>query len=197
MNIYLVRHGETSWNEQGLWQGSNDIPLNELGLQQAQETSERLCAKMSTKATPKVYSSHLLRAMETANLIASSLGSEVIANYELREIELGNWEGKHEDIITASKEYKVWAIGEECAPGGESKRQAYSRAIMALRDMAKAESHDFIVVTHTMIVRMIVCHILSSPISDWNTFAIDNGAVTTINYDKEGDKFKIITLNEK
>lgn len=197
MNIYLVRHGETAWNEQGLWQGNIDIPLNDTGLLQAKKTTEHLITKLGNKQILKIYTSPLVRALETAELIAASFNSQVIPIYDFREVELGYWEGKHADTITPSKEYMEWEKGEVCCPNGESKRQVYNRSIKTIYNISNSEEHDFIVVTHTMVIYSIICHILSSPISTWNTFAIDNGAITKISYNKSSNRFKVITLNEK
>ena len=62
--------------------------------------------------------------------------------------------------------------------------------------MANVESDDFVVVTHNLIIHVMICFILDAHMIEWGKFAIDNGAVTTLSFDKETQKFKIITLNE-
>ena len=68
--IILVRHGETDWNAERRWQGHSDRPLNEAGRRQAEE----LAARLDGAPIDAVYSSDLLRAHETARLLAEPRG---------------------------------------------------------------------------------------------------------------------------
>lgn len=79
--LILLRHGETDWNRQRRIQGTYDIPLNEIGRNQAQELSRTLAHIPFTA----IYSSHLVRAKETAEIIHAGRGAI-----------LGTWEGLHE-----------------------------------------------------------------------------------------------------
>lgn len=64
MKLYLIRHGETIWNEKGLWQGITDVPLNEKGREQAKKLANSL------ERVDAIYSSPLKRSLETAEEIA-------------------------------------------------------------------------------------------------------------------------------
>jgi len=70
MAIFLARHGETEWNRVGRWQGSTDIPLSEVGRDQALALAERLRGRGITEA----HASDLSRARETAEIVAAALG---------------------------------------------------------------------------------------------------------------------------
>jgi broad specificity phosphatase PhoE len=87
--VLLVRHGETDWNRERRWQGWADVPLSELGRQQAAE----LAARLRTVPLDAVYSSDLSRALETAELVAAEHGLPAIADSGLREIDVGSWSG--------------------------------------------------------------------------------------------------------
>jgi probable phosphoglycerate mutase len=87
--VLLVRHGETDWNREHRWQGWTDVPLNELGRQQAAE----LAARLRTVPFDAVYSSDLSRALETAEVVAAEHGLSAIADSGLREIDVGSWSG--------------------------------------------------------------------------------------------------------
>ena len=94
--LYLIRHGETDWNRQGRLQGSQDIPLNELGRAQAAEAAKRLARLRPDFASLDYVASPMLRARETMSIIrdALSLGTEdVRLDPRLREITFGAWEG--------------------------------------------------------------------------------------------------------
>lgn len=197
MKIYLARHGETDWNTQGLWQGSINVPLNANGRSQAYEVANKLFQKPGINVVDCVFSSPLQRAKETAEIISSVLNTRVIVNNDLREVELGDWEGKHNDVVVSSTGFKKWEDGEMQAPGGgESKRQVYVRAVRAINNLVERESQDLIIATHTLVIRVIINYILGLPIGDWGTYRIDNGAITTISYNPKTQHFQIITLNE-
>ena len=65
MKLYLIRHGQTDWNIQGKIQGSHDIPLNDTGRAQAKLVAEG----MDSRPVTKIFSSTLMRAVETARMI--------------------------------------------------------------------------------------------------------------------------------
>ncbi len=88
--FYYIRHGETDWNADHRLQGRADIPLNEKGIEQA----EKQIAALKTLGINKIVSSPLLRAKQTANIIASALGVDVVFEEKLTEIHLGSNEGK-------------------------------------------------------------------------------------------------------
>lgn len=89
MKIYVVRHGQTDWNLQNLLQGSTDIELNEKGVKQAIETSQ----KLSDIHFDAIYCSPLKRAFDTANTINSNRNLTIIKDNRLIEREFGDYEG--------------------------------------------------------------------------------------------------------
>ncbi len=95
--IYLIRHGETEWNRLGRTQGGSDIPLNEAGRHQAMETGRALSRLFRyEKGVGAIYSSPLLRAWETAEIISSSSGLDlrkIILEPRIVERHYGSAEG--------------------------------------------------------------------------------------------------------
>lgn len=89
MELYIIRHGQTTWNEKGLLQGSMDIELNECGREVAREMNK----KLSNVPFDVIYSSPLLRAYETASLIRGDRDIPIIKDDRLREISFGELEG--------------------------------------------------------------------------------------------------------
>ena len=87
MKIYLVRHGETDWNQAGLLQGQTDIALNAQGLEQAREAAERL------KEVPFeiAFCSPLIRAKRTAETIIGDRKITLTTVERLRELNFGPW----------------------------------------------------------------------------------------------------------
>jgi broad specificity phosphatase PhoE len=87
--LLLVRHGETDWNAAGRLQGHTDRPLNDYGRRQAVELADRLAAE----DVSAVYASDLARARETAEIVGTRLGLDVVVDTDLRERNWGTWEG--------------------------------------------------------------------------------------------------------
>lgn len=95
--IYLVRHGQTEWNRQGIVQGQLDSPLTDLGREQAQAIGQYLADCLSDQLDAiRIESSHLGRALTTANIIRETLGLEkerLTTTPLLAEMHFGNWQG--------------------------------------------------------------------------------------------------------
>ena len=89
MRIFIVRHGQTEKNRTNLLQGRSDVPLNDVGRQQAEELGERLRA--AGIGFDRVYTSPLIRAMQTAELIAG--GAPQTVEERLIEMDYGPYEG--------------------------------------------------------------------------------------------------------
>ena len=89
MDIYLIRHGETDWNKTKRLQGVTDIPLNACGIELAEKTAEGL------KDVPfdRIYTSPLIRAKKTAEIIRGDRPVELVVTDGLKEISFGEYEG--------------------------------------------------------------------------------------------------------
>ena len=151
MEIFLIRHGPTDYNLQRRWQGRIDIPLNSTGIALADAIggflrSKNICLDL-------IYVSPLVRAVKTAEAIASD-ASSIVVDHRLIEIDLGQYDGRHEDEIrqeVGEQEYNVWRSGNFCtpAPGGESLEQLQNRVREFFSDVtATHETQPVIVVAH-------------------------------------------------
>src|SRR5690606_26006256 len=89
MRLILVRHGETPRNVALQYQGQANVPLNERGILQAQRAPERL----RSSGAVALYSSDVARAWQTAEVIGAAVGLTPEPTPELREIDVGQWEG--------------------------------------------------------------------------------------------------------
>ncbi len=134
--LWLVRHGQTDWNVEGRYQGQADLPLNETGRQQARD----LAGRLHSEPFAAVISSDLQRARETAEILAAPAGMAVIQEPRLREIALGDWEGKLFRWIQQTCPAEVEARRQQpldfCPPNGESARQVAERATAAANEIA-------------------------------------------------------------
>ncbi|MEU4015854.1 histidine phosphatase family protein [Microbacterium sp. NPDC028030] len=157
-HLTLVRHGQTDWNLARRIQGSTDIPLNATGREDAARAAEQL----ATSTHHAVYTSPLLRARETAEIIADRLGLEVAGVVpDIREREFGEGEGMLvEDYIGT---YGDWHAE---VPGAESLQQVGERAIAALHAIARQarrrsapRAESVLVVAHGGVIRAVIDHV--------------------------------------
>lgn len=143
--FWYLRHGETDWNRQGLSQGSNDIPLNELGLVQAREAAVRL----RDRGITSIVASPLSRARVTAEIVAEALGLEVTIEPDLREVSWGIHEGK-----PLAEWFPDWIAGHATPEGAESFDTLRRRAIAGL-NRAVSNPPAVLIVAHGGVFRAI------------------------------------------
>ncbi len=163
--LLFIRHGETDWNRQQRFQGQLDVPLNALGLTQAQRLAERLAADPHDA----LFSSDLQRAQQTAAPLAARWQVTPTLLSGLREQRFGMLEGldlptiqaRHPDLWQRWLEHH----GDYALPeGGESLRQFHSRVLATVRELAEqSRGLRVAVVTHGGVLDMLwrTCHGLS------------------------------------
>jgi len=143
--FWYLRHGETDWNRQGLSQGSNDIPLNELGLAQAREAAVRLRGRGITS----IVASPLSRARVTAEIVAEALGLPVEIEPDLREVSWGVHEGQ-----PLAEWFSGWIEGHTTPVGAESFDTLRRRSVAGL-NRAVGRPPAVLVVAHGGVFRAI------------------------------------------
>ncbi|KAF1068481.1 histidine phosphatase family protein [Variovorax sp.] len=156
-DIILIRHGETAWNRELRFQGHADVPLNDMGHEQARRIGLRLAQET---AVQHVISSDLLRAQQTAAPGASQLSLPIATTASLREQFFGIAEGMRSDEIQAlhPRAWEEWLEFREdhAMPEGETPREFHARIIAALGTIASAHrGQHLIVVTHGGVLDMV------------------------------------------
>ena len=154
MNLYLIRHGETDWNRQGLRQGHTDIPLNDTGRAQAAQAADLLaglCLQVEL-----VFASPLARAAETARIAAARLGfdpQQITVEPQLIEQCFGIAEG------TPVEELRRRYPQGQC-PGMEPKEALLARTRAVCRAVwdtaARAGAENVLVVSHYVILSAMI-----------------------------------------
>lgn len=183
MKLFLVRHGQTEWNQQGRYQGNLDVPLDAVGRAQGERTARRL----ASEKVAAVYASDLSRAKETGEMIARATGAPLRINPLLRESNYGVWEGKNYAEIEADdpETYRKWTIDplhvrpEGSEPLLEAKERM-RRAIQAIRDEVKES--DAIVVGHGGTLRWVVIDAVNAPLEAYLRMAPDNCSISIVEY---------------
>ena len=177
--IYLIRHGETDWNSKKLLQGQVDIPLNKKGEQQAKEIAKRL----TNVNFDLIFSSNLLRAKRTAEIIALEKKIAVQTTNLLRERSFGSLEGKHVDEVlkilkTDIKKLRT-VISERAKEfGAETDEEVISRFLTFIREVAIAwPGKNVLVVSHGSLIRIFLTKIGFLTKKDNETVVIKNLAL--------------------
>ena len=154
IRVWLVRHGETQWNVEHRFQGISDIELNRRGREQAKELGERL----GDHHFEAVWSSDLVRAVETAAIIFG--GSTV--DTRLRELDFGDIDGLTWSDLSDDVRKSLLEFNDFNAPNGESVAMMRDRLIDFLDEL---DSGDHLVVTHGGVVRLIseICGLPAFP----------------------------------
>jgi broad specificity phosphatase PhoE len=159
-DLWLVRHGQTDWNLAGRWQGQSPAApgLNDNGRAQAIALRKQLEGwQIST-----VYSSDLLRARQTAEMLADPLGLPVNLDPRLREMDLGTWEGLLSCEISAR--FPQLLLERDCnpihtsAPRGETPACVAERVASVLDDIVKRRcGEQVLIVAHGLSLAAILC----------------------------------------
>jgi broad specificity phosphatase PhoE len=156
--VLLIRHGRTEWNATGRWQGHTDIPLNERGRQQARALAQRL-ANWPVEA---IYTSDLLRAKETAEIIARPHNLTPIKNANLRERYGGFFQGLAGDEIRTKyrEEWEKLIQGDEIE-GVESNTAVQERIWQAFENIASNHRGQTVaLVSHGAALGLLIAKVL-------------------------------------
>lgn len=156
--LTLVRHGQTDWNLERRIQGSTDIPLNETGRADARTAA----AALGALRPDAIYASPLVRAHETARIIAGELGlADPALTRGLREREFGEGEGML--VADYLSRYGDWQTE---VPGAETLTQVRDRALDSLERIVRASrrrsaprAESVVVVSHGGVIRALLMHV--------------------------------------
>ena len=190
----MARHGATAWNESGKIQGLNDQPLSELGRSQA------LClAEWATEQNiAQIYTSDLLRAFETAEIVARHINKKVELSPLLRERDKGRFEGMDKDQLLKEQgkfgvknidPYQNW----NDVPGVESNQAIWLRIKTFIQgENILTKPFTILLITHAGVIKSMVSGTVSKP--DWlyNGFKVENGS--TVSFQKSAGSLQVIRL---
>jgi broad specificity phosphatase PhoE len=195
MKLYVVRHGRSAGNLPGRMTGWSEHPLTRLGTAQAR----RVAARLAPLGPMPVYTSDLPRALDTARLIAArwappqAVTAEtaspaqaavgVVADRRLREIDLGDYEGRSWDEFVADREL-AGAFAREpfttTLPGGESLGMVRERVLAAFEEITQGEHAVACLVCHDGPIRTILNHILGIPPERHWAISTSHGGLTLL-----------------
>ena len=193
--VLLIRHGQTKSNVTGFYMGRSDEDIGEVGYTQA----HRLSSRLAGLPIASVYSSPLQRTYTTAEILAKPHGLEMQVSDDLIEIRLGDWQGLHMDEIK-QRWPELWQQSridpsDVTLPNGESYHQVTERAIQIFDKIVAAnQGKQAVIVTHEIVVKVIVAHVLGATNSIYRRFELNNASLSVVQV--INDKARLITLND-
>ena len=182
--IYYIRHGETEWNALGRLQGTQDIPLNDLGRRQAASAGAILAGLFvrdgRSEASLEFVASPLIRARSTMELVRGSLSLPPVPyaiDARLREIGYGQWEGAtlaqmqvEDPDLFARRQTEKWTVS---PPGGESYVEVQAR----VNDWYRQLTADTVAVAHGGTARALMVALGLETSESAADLTIEQGAV--------------------
>lgn len=193
--IILIRHGETTWNIEGRYQGQEDTPLSERGLKQGQMLAEGL----RNIPINRCVASPLQRAFQTCSFCAELHNLPVETDARLMEIGHGSWEGQLAKDIQAKypKEYAQWHSEPhlvQMPDGGENLENVRSRSMAAIMDIVeKYPNETVLVAAHDAVNKAILCDILGMGMERFWQIKQDNTCVNVLEY--VDGKWRVVLVN--
>lgn len=187
-HFFLVRHGQTVWHAENRYAGSTEVELDPTGREQA----ERLGTWAARAKLTAIWCSPLGRARQTAAPAARATGLDLQIDKRLREIDFGQiegrtmWEAEHL-FPTEIRHFKTDPVAHPM-PGGEDPRQAASRFVSALRDIAAlCPNGRVLVVAHNTVIRLALCSLSGIPLAKYRTVfpSVRNVGLTEIRFENE------------
>lgn len=184
VTLYIVRHGETTWNQEHRFQGHMDVPLSDRGRAQVERLAGRLREVGRREGFQAVWSSDLIRASETARALAGAVEARLITHAGLREMDFGAWEGlTFPEIKKAfpdvAEAYHRDPVGTRM-PGGEAFTDVMDRGRQVLAEIMGGRARRVIVVAHGGIIKAMLCELLGLDPGLRGRLIIRNTAVSIV-----------------
>lgn len=183
LEIILIRHGQTDWNRDRRVMGRRPVPLNARGRAEARRVARHL-KKVPLDA---IFTSPMLRAVETAQSLVDGRGLKIRLTADLAEIDYGLWVGKTFEEVMKEEAYAVYHRTPRRAhpPGGEKMTEVLRRAVGFIEGLKKKYRKGRIaVVSHADVIKTILVHYLGMDLNNLQKFRIDNTSVSLLWFQK-------------
>ena len=171
MKLYLARHGQTEWNRLDKICGRTDLPLNETGIQQAHLLAE----KVRDAGIHLIIASPMLRARQTAAVVAETAGVPVLTDERIIEQNYGIYEGVNRLDEGFLNNKRCFAVR---FPGGESMMDVAMRSYSFLKELKeKHPGENILVVSHGGVIRVMHTYFCDMTNDEFFHFTLDNADV--------------------
>jgi broad specificity phosphatase PhoE len=178
--VFLIRHGVTDWHAERKVVGHRDIPLSSDGVAQAHAIADVL----ASLSVGEIISSPLLRAVQTAEILASRSGGHITRDARLVDFRVGRWESMGYDEVAATPDYQRFFADPLAIklPGGEDlgtiRDRTCGAVAQALRDAPTGER--IAIVSHAGPTRVILAHHLGMDIRLYHQLAVAPGTISVL-----------------
>jgi broad specificity phosphatase PhoE len=205
-DFVLVRHGETEWSSQARYAGGTDVALSDRGREQA----GRLTGWAAQAGLAGVWCSPLVRARETAEIAIGDTRLALHVDPRLAELDFGEAEGLTVEQMRERFPDRRRAFERDPIvaplPGGEPPQEALHRALDCLREIADGDGDGdgdadggggrrVLVVIHTTLIRLLVCHLLGLPLKDYRRRLPTVSYATLTELRLRGDQAALLSFN--
>jgi broad specificity phosphatase PhoE len=191
MRLYLIRHGRTDWNDERKIMGVGPVPLNDEG----RRTVRRLAEVLSADGIPVIYTSTVMRAMETAEILAAEWGSRIIEEPRLNESPYERWVGKRYSELSQDIDFRLYSSkpSESSFSLEEGMRDVQARALSAVeRIVRETDGGRAAAVSHSDVIKPLVAHLLGMDIDSMHRLSIANASATLVVPDAEKNRVRYL-----
>ncbi|MCG9895969.1 MAG: histidine phosphatase family protein [Fimbriimonadaceae bacterium] len=179
MRLYLIRHGQTEWNNQGRAQGHTDVDLDAAGLRQAEGVAEFF----RHRCLHRIWTSDLRRCRQTAQPTVDLTRIEPEVYRELRERTFGELEGSHYAVLRAFFDGEARERGicrsQARPPGGESVQDVWNR-VEPLVQRLKGLEGDTVIFSHGGTTSIILAQLIQAPVVSSMSFRLGNACISEL-----------------
>lgn len=194
MRLWIIRHGQTAWNAEFRAQGHTDIPLDPGGERQAHLLAEALGAIRPYE----IWTSDLLRARKTAEILKDRVGGKLRIDSRLRERSFGGFEGLafrelHAKLLQKQEKDRVDAFSVR-PPNGESLKDAFARLQPIAKELFRVKE-DRVVVGHGASCALLIAHLVRGSVETSRSFRFGNTGITEFVRRPEG-QFQMLRYND-
>lgn len=155
--IFLIRHGETDWNREKIWQGLRGPGLNTNGREQIKSAA----LKLKDANIMKLYSSDIRRAVETSQIISKFLDLDFVTEPAFRERDMGDYTGLPESEVLKRNpglEFQHGFLGSNDLPSVEKWGSFVNRVIGGLQDIISGIEGNTAIVTHGGVIYIALAY---------------------------------------
>ncbi len=193
INLYLIRHGR-----QNSTLCNVDVELSEAGRDQAKLLADRMMGYQ----LDALYSSQLLRAVQTAEFISQATRLPITIREELQEISFGQLTGLTEQQINEDfcefKKEQYQLLEDIPYPGGENGTSVYERAMPVIQELLQSGKKNIAIVTHGGVIKVLLAALFGKTQAKRFLFALslENTSITQLIYQPQTDRFYLERFND-
>lgn len=198
----MVRHGRTAWNKGEVFRGTTDVPLDEVGREQA-----KLLGRVLYEQAPSpiaVFCSPLSRATETASIVSEAFGTLAPRpDPRFTDIDIGEWSGMAlTDVETKYPgQYDAWVRTPHLVrfPGGQTLQEVQDQAWNGVESLvALARESDVILVSHRLTLKTIILKAVGAGLEDFWSIRLDTASISTLEMTSNGagERLTLSRLND-